>query len=341
VALLNSIPGLPGQQDLAGLLPATVPGLDAIGTTALINQLKALPGPLSALGGILTGGGSVVSAPETMLSRSAVRLVDIPGSANKAVQSTSTLQVTGLKLFAGTPVQVDLNVVSQPKLVVLSTGEEQTSTVSYEAPVIQVVQGGKTLYTLDAAHPKFDLPIAVPLPGAPALPVIGELFGSGQPIADAVSQGLKRVDLGVIRLEAAQLTKTAVPAGQSPTKGHGIGATARLLNVVVLPTDALKLPNLPPALAQVSLGEQLATAVAPAGGVVCAAIAAAPQGPQPARSGLAYTTAAYKSVPIFWTGMLMLLAGVVLVAALPAPRVAPVRHTHRTGDASAGGEGGQ
>jgi hypothetical protein len=45
--------------------------------------------------------------------------------------------------------------------------------------------------------------------------------------------------------------------------------------------------------------------------------------------GLAYTTMAYKTIPMFWTGTAMLLVGVVLVAALPStarrPRVyAPV-----------------
>ncbi len=96
--------------------------------------------------------GSLFSLPNTLSSRSVVRLVDIPGSANKAVQSVSTLQVASLKLLAGTPLELDLNVVSQPTLTVTSTGDAGTSTVAYTAPVIQVVQGGKSLYTLDAAQ---------------------------------------------------------------------------------------------------------------------------------------------------------------------------------------------
>ena len=39
---------------------------------------------------------------------------------------------------------------------------------------------------------------------------------------------------------------------------------------------------------------------------------------------LAYTTMAYKAIPMFWTGTAMLLIGVVLVAALPRLRFAPV-----------------
>ena len=39
--------------------------------------------------------------------------------------------------------------------------------------------------------------------------------------------------------------------------------------------------------------------------------------PPPQKTPLAYTNAAYQSIPLFWTGTGLLLAGVVLVAALP------------------------
>jgi hypothetical protein len=38
---------------------------------------------------------------------------------------------------------------------------------------------------------------------------------------------------------------------------------------------------------------------------------------------LAFTSGAYNSVPLFWVGTLMLLAGVVLVASLPRIRRQP------------------
>jgi hypothetical protein len=93
----------------------------------------------------------------------------------------------------------------------------------------------------------------------------------------------------------------------------------------VLPTTALGLPNLPSALVQVSLGEQVARAYAPTGGVVCLPSdqpvpppTPRPQGMKP--PGLAYTTMAYQTIPMFWTGTAMLLVGVVLVAAVPTLR---------------------
>jgi hypothetical protein len=284
--------------------------------------------PLSQLGGLLSGkqtadgGGSLVSLPNTLSSRSVVKLVDIPGSPNKAVQSTSTMQVASLKILAGSPMELDVNVVSQPTLQVTSTGDPKTSAVNYTAPVLQVVQGGKTLGTLDAANPKLDVPIGVPLPGADQLgklPIIGNLLPNGS----ALPADLKKIDIGVLRLQIAELDQKSQPITGQPFDGFQLGATARLLDLQVLPTDALGLPNLPSALAQVTLGEQVARAVAPTGGVVCGATAPgaptkpAPQGGTPP---LAYTNAAYDTIPLFWTGTALLLTGVVVVAALPYRR---------------------
>ncbi|OLR90256.1 hypothetical protein BJP25_01500 [Actinokineospora bangkokensis] len=334
ISALNAIPTLPSTTDLTGVFNA--PGLDSATNNAVIDQLKKLAGPLSTLGGILggqgsTSGGSVLSLPDTLSAHSTVKLVDIPGSANKAVQSTSTLQVAAVKLLSGTPFEISINVVSQPTLTVTSTGDAATSKVEYTAPVLEVVQGGKSLGRLDAANPTFDVPISLPLPSATAipglsdLPIIGGLLADGSPLQDALAKGLQKLDLGLLRLSVAGLNQTGAAAAQ-PFKGYQLGATARMLDVQVLPTQALGLPNLPSALAQVSLGEQVARAYAPEGGVVCAAASTPQTPPAPAPQGsagtppLAYTNAAYQAVPMFWVGTGMLLVGVVLVAALPTRR---------------------
>ncbi|MFI7675142.1 hypothetical protein [Actinophytocola sp. NPDC049390] len=325
LSLLNAIPTLPSTPDLTGVFDA--PKLDANADKALIDGIKQLPGPLSTLGGALSGKaaadgrGSLVSLPNTLSARSVVRLVDIPGSPNKAVQSTSTMQVAALKLLAGTPFELTIRVVSQPTLQVTSTGDEKTSTVKYTAPVLAVEQGGKVLGKLDAANPRFDIPIGIPVgQGAETLPIIGDLLANGQKATDA----LHRIDLGVIRLGVAQLDQRGT-AMTSPFKGFQLGATARMLDVQVLPTQALGLPNLPSALAQVALGEQIARAYAPTGGVVCRTSEQPVPPPTPKPQGkapmeLAYTTMAYKTIPMFWTGTAMLLIGVVIVAALPTLR---------------------
>ncbi|GLZ40316.1 hypothetical protein [Actinokineospora sp. NBRC 105648] len=334
LSALNAIPTLPGVTDLTGVFDA--PNLDNAGDLAIIDGLKGLTGPLSTLGGVLGGQGSttgsLLSLPNTLSARSVVRLVDIPGSPNKAVQSVSTMQVAAVKLLAGTPFEVSINVVSQPTLTVTSTGDKATSTVQYTAPVLDVVQGGKSLGRLDAANPKLDIPIGIPLPtgtavpGLDKLPIIGGLLAGGQGLQDALANGLKKLDLGVIRLSVAGLNQKSEESTQ-PFKGFQLGATARMLDLQILPTDALGLPNLPSALAQVSLGEQVARAYAPTGGVICGTATQQPVNPPaPAPQGkatpppLAYTNAAYQAVPIFWTGTAMLLVGVVLVAALPNRR---------------------
>ncbi|MGH3762225.1 hypothetical protein [Actinophytocola sp.] len=325
LSLVNAIPTLPDVTDLSGVFDA--PNLTARQDQAVVDGLRRLAGPLSTLGGVLSGGsdtgaeGSLVSLPNTLSARSTVRLVDIPGSKNKAVESTSTLRVAKLALLAGTPFAIEVRVVSQPTLRVTSTGDPKTSTVEYTAPVLEVWQGGRRLGGLDAAHPTLDVPIGLPLPGVPGakdLPVIGGLLANGQPVTDT----LRKLDLGVLRIGVAQLDERGA-AMTDPFKGYQLGATARMLDLQVLPTAALGLPNLPSALAQVSLGEQVARAYAPAGGVVCTRPsgepapppAPSPQGMQP--PGLAYTTMAYKTIPMFWTGTAMLLIGVVLVAAVP------------------------
>ncbi|MBO0841337.1 MAG: hypothetical protein J2O49_11020, partial [Sciscionella sp.] len=338
LSMLNVLPDLSGltPTDLSKILdPSKLTGL----TQQQIQQLGKTPVPTNLLTSLIpgigtgtsSGGGSVFDLPKALSSHSTVKLVDIPGSKNKAVQSTSTIQVAGLKLFTKTPFEIDINVVSQPTLVVTSTGDKKTSSVKYTAPVLNVTQGGKSLFTLDAAHPTQNIPIGIALPSqvtsaASSIPVIGGLLQSGQPVGS-----LQTVDLAALKLSIAELNQNGqqLTAGQNgaPFTGYQIGATARMLDAQILPTDKLNIPNLPSALAQLSLGEQVGRAYAPTGGVVCGTTKPAPAAPvankpkpQASPKPLAYTDA-YKAVPMFWTGTGLLLAGVILVAALPRRRV--------------------
>ncbi|MEW2507693.1 MULTISPECIES: hypothetical protein [unclassified Amycolatopsis] len=340
LSLLNVIPSLP-QIPLLGN-----GGLNLPQGTQLAQGFDPAKG-LQSLGGLLSGGGqtaadgtgSLLSLPNTLSSRSQVKLVDIPGSKNKAVQSSSTLQAADIDILKGTPLELSIKVASQPTLTVTSTGDEKTSKVDYTAPVLTIQAGGKTLYTLDAAHPTEDIPIGLPLAGLSdkfgqlnSIPVVGGLVST-------LTKGIQQVgdtagtvlDLGVLRLSIAGLDQKG-SAATTPYKGYQLGASARLFDLQVLPTKNLKtlLPagagdNLPSSLAQLSLGEQVARAYAPTGGVVCgttgvtppAAGGPAPKGPV---KNLAYTGTAYDTVPLFWAGTAMLLMGVVMVAAFPNRR---------------------
>ncbi len=146
--------------------------------------------------------------------------------------------------------------------------------------------------------------------------MVGLLPGSN---ASQTSAGT--IDIGVLRLSVAGLnqSKEALTGGQSgaPFTGYQLGATANMLDLQVLPTAALNMPNLPTALATVSLGQQVARAYAPTGGVVCGTSSVVAPGTPGTPKNLAWTNASYDAVPLFWLGTALLLAGVVLVAALP------------------------
>lgn len=336
LSLLNVVPSMPNL------------GLDALKPKLDPNSLASgfdLTKGLQSLGGLLQGGGqtaangngSLLSLPNTLSSRSQVKLVDIPGSKNKAVQSTSTLQAADIEILKGTPLALSVKVVSQPTLKVTSTGDAKTSKVEYTAPVLSIEAGGKVLYTLDAAHPTKDVPIGLPLKGLSDqfgqvndIPVVGGLVST-------LTKGLQQVgntagtvlDLGVLRLSIAGLDQKSANM-TTPFKGFQLGASARMFDLQLLPTTKLKslLPddqakNLPSSLAQLSLGEQIARAYAPTGGVICGTASTPPAGgeaPKGPVKNLAYTGGAYDTVPLFWTGTAMLLLGVVMVAAMPGGR---------------------
>ncbi|MFD9703138.1 hypothetical protein [Lentzea sp. NPDC059081] len=266
--------------------PCVSPLATAKTSLAGLEVLSALPAEVP-----LPAKTSLISVPDTFEAHSQVRLVDLPGSKNKAVESTSTMRAVSVELAGG----IKIDVVSPPTLTATATGDEATSKITYTAPLLKVSQNGKDLGTLDAAHPTIDVPLLL--------------------------------DLVVIKLQIAGLTEKKAAFSGNGFTGFQLGATARMLDVQLLPTDKLKLPNLPSALAQISLGEQIVRAAAPQGGVVCGTsqpvVPEQPGGqaaPPKKAPPLAYTNAAYQSIPLFWTGTGLLLAGVVVVAALPGRR---------------------
>ncbi|GAB3296607.1 hypothetical protein GCM10027563_38670 [Parasphingorhabdus pacifica] len=290
----------------------------SVASISAINTLPAMPdepsarvdtpGPLSELGGLLdgqapteAGNGSLLNVPDTISARSTVRLVDVPGQAGKAVRSTSSMQLASVRLLAGTPQELRIDVASTPTLTATSTGDPETSTLDYSAPVLRISQGGEELGVVDVADPTMDIPIGMPAtPEAPDLPVVGGL-----------AEGV--LDLGVLRLSIGEL--------EDRTEGAQAQGRARLFDLELLSGEAIGVPT---SLAEVSFGEQAVTAGAPEGGVHCdPPQEAAPV--QPAGSedhtaqvpALAVTSGAYSAIPLFWTGTGLLLFGSVLVAALP------------------------
>lgn len=306
LSAVNVLPALPDTpEQVAELLPAEQG--DQGSAAELRTKLAGdMPGSLARLGGLLSGGapvesgaGSLLNVPDAVRAQSRIELVDVPGSVGKAVRATSSMRLASVRLLSGTPQELRVDVVSEPKLTVTATGDPETSTVDYQAPVLRVTQGGRELVVIDAANPTADLPIG--LPGAP-----GELPIVGPELNDRV------LDIGVLRLSIGELAQEA--------QGTELRAGARLFDLKLLPGTALGMPDA--ALAHVTFGEQSARAGAPEGGVVCdvpaePAPVAAPPAQGAAAPPLAKTSGAYYTIPLFWTGAGLLLLGAVLVAAVP------------------------
>lgn len=334
LASLTAIPGLPSLN----LPTATDPANPLTGLTSMLANpasglgtlTSAVPGLGAATGSTTpsttpatatptTSTTSAVSLPDTSSSTSTTRLIDVAGQGGKGVQAVSKVQFVGLTLFEGTPMAAAIKVVSQPTLTATSTGNPDTSNVTYTSPVLTITANGVT-QTLDAQNPTANVPFSLPLPAN--TPGLSALLGALKLPADS-----KTLDLGVLKIQVGQFTQQKV--------GASVGGTASLLDVALLPTNALStllgsVPGaggaLPTSLLQVGIGEQTARASVSAGGVSCAAPAAAAPAPTaatPQASGtppLAYTSGAYSAIPLVWTGSVLLILGAVIVAALPRRR---------------------
>ncbi|MGH3492741.1 MAG: hypothetical protein ACRDRL_33475 [Sciscionella sp.] len=364
---------------------------DAVSNSGLTKMLGLLAPGLGTNPAPATKTGSnsdelsLLALPDTINSHSSVALVPMKGSKNKAIQTTSTLQVADLQLFKNVPLmEIDIKVVSQPKLVVTSTGSAKTSTVSYTAPVFEVDQNHHKVGMVDARHPFSSLnfgvlpmtgsqanllkgtPLASLLPsgttgsgGMTGIPFLGNLSSltsqlpTGSPATSMLGSLTNNViDLGVLKFGFGELSKSSKQMvkgkDNAPYSGYQLGATAKLFDLQVLPASGLDLTGLTKlvnangagsgntsatsdssALLDLSFGEQVGRAYAPTGGVNCGvATPATPVATPPkaaAAPPLAYTNAAYDTVPIFWTGTALLLAGVILVAALPRRRRTSLR----------------
>ncbi|SNR62483.1 hypothetical protein SAMN06265360_112100 [Haloechinothrix alba] len=314
-------------------------------------------GTLATLGGLLAGAepqdevaGSLVSMPDGLSSRSRVTLSEPDdGADTSAVTSTSTLEGEDIGILAGSPVGLDLDVTREPELTATSTGNAETSEIDYRAPEIEGSFEEEPLFELDEDDPRIDIPIGVPVEGFEDLsahddlgdlPIVGGVAasedGEALPLPSEADEHV--TDLFILRLSIAGLDERT-QNDDLPFPGHHLGASARLLDVQLLPTEALAEALLeqdidpPSTLAQHTLGEQVASAYAPEGGVVCA-----PTDPSAVPSDEIAQLAgpAYAATPISLGGAAAVLVGVALVTA--AGRRGPGIDRVPTPQPRAGGE---
>lgn len=343
VANLSAVNALPSMS-----LPAPGAGGPAAALSSLTTLLSSAPSGFAGLTALLTGKSSnttsVVRVPDTASSTSTTKLVDVPGQVGKGIAATSTVQLLNLQLLPNTPVGVTVNIIKSPTLTATSTGSPATSDVTYTAPVVQITQAdGTTVRTLAAVDDPstpyddttFSIPLEIPvldsivtgLPtsiGTALQPILG-------PVVNQTTGAIRNLDLGLLTVKYGQFTK-------SPANGASVGGTASLLDVALLPTTTLNsllgssLPagSAPTSLLQLGVGEQSARASVGAGGIDCTPDNPVTPSPTPlpgpgtpqaaASPPLAYTSGAYATTPLVWTGSAMLILGAILVAALPRRR---------------------
>lgn len=308
-------------------LGAAVASLPDVPFTELGLPGRMPSGSIATLGGLLSGRageGPLVRVPRGLTT---VATVDVLTAAKRpTVRATSRVEADRIDIFPGSPLAMTATVRNAPALTANSTGKPETSRIVHDTPVVEFKRGGRTLFRLDRTRPARDVPIAVPgrgfaQRGLTSQPIVdGYGVGTnGKPVRLSAANRSRVTELFVLRLSVGGLTTRSATLDE-PFTGHQVTGSARLLDVQLLPTDALtdaleRDHELPSTLAHFTLGEQAVRAAAPPSGARCGepgagevTIAAPPDEIAPGRS----------SAPpirvLLWGGAGLVLLGAYLLA---------------------------
>ncbi|HEY2428240.1 MAG TPA: DUF11 domain-containing protein [Acidimicrobiales bacterium] len=122
-------------------------------TVATANVLTGTPAGAAVVSLVNGSGGPVTSD-------SSVQMINVPGQTGNGLESIQADQLTGIVLFKGSANELTINVLAPPKITAVATGAPGGASVTYTEPILQVIQGGKVLGTLDAAtaHTSLTIP---------------------------------------------------------------------------------------------------------------------------------------------------------------------------------------
>ena len=197
-------------------------------STVLDASLLGLGAPIGdALVSVVNGQGGAA------FTKSDVGLVNVAGQTNKGVNSTVLDQLTGVVLFKGSANEITLNVVAPPTLSATATGAAGTSTVTYNQPVVQIVQGGTVTDVLNASNINTNITI----PGEVLHISLGELQNVKKTDTEASGNTqLLHIDvldvtdtITLARVEIAPMAvKATVPTGGVDCGGGGAGPLSNL-----------------------------------------------------------------------------------------------------------------
>ncbi len=180
-------------------------------------------------------------------SQSSVGLVNVAGQTNKGVKSEVLDQVDGIVLFKGSPSELTLNIVAPPTVQATATGTAATSTVTYNQPVVQIIQGGTVTDVLNATDANVDIQLPPgPTPLMIARLQLGTLLNvvktDTQASGDATLLSLTLLDItGTVTLAKADIAPMSVKA-TVPAGGVTCGA-GPLSNLQVDASTPTVLPN--------------------------------------------------------------------------------------------------
>jgi hypothetical protein len=171
-------------------------------------------------------------------TNSSVGLSNVAGQSNKGITSTQLDQLTGVVLFKGSANELTLNVAAPPTISAVATGNAATSTVTYNTPTVQIVQGGSVTDVLNISNP--GVTIEIPPGPSPAFLLrltLGELENVVKTNTQASGNtALLHLELltvvGQLTLAEAEIApmsvNATVPAGGVDCGGAGNGPLSNL-----------------------------------------------------------------------------------------------------------------
>ena len=185
------------------------------------------------------GGQALVALPGNLSSHTETGLVEEGGGT--AARATAAASVADLRLFAGSGRETAVRVISEPTLQATATGVAESSSVRYQAPLLEISGPGIGTHRLDTPGSHLDLALPGPA-GTPELGGLPVLGGGGDPVGELLTglTGLEGVRSGAAPVERP-LELAGLPGlagtGQLPVLGDllsGVSTLAGLGELTVL-----------------------------------------------------------------------------------------------------------
>jgi hypothetical protein len=122
------------------------------------------------------------------------------GGGRRGVSAGAGVALSDLALFAGTPQEISLKVVTQPTLTVVAGGSRERSRVAYRPAVLRIMAGGEPVATMDSADAGVSLSLRGRLSGDRSAALLTVRLSLGGP-TQHISGRTVRAEAAALRLE--------------------------------------------------------------------------------------------------------------------------------------------